>query len=71
MRVFGSVARGDDLPDSDVDLLVDLDPGRTLLDLERLQVAQEDVLGVRVDVATEGILREGVSERTARDVRRP
>ena len=33
IRVFGSVARGDDRPDSDVDLLVDVEPGRTLLDV--------------------------------------
>lgn len=63
VRVFGSVARGEDRPDSDVDLLVDLKPGRTLLDLERLQVALTDLLGVTVDVATERILRDGVSEQ--------
>ena len=33
VRVFGSVARGDDRPDSDIDLLVDVEPGRTLLDV--------------------------------------
>ena len=36
VRVFGSVARGDARPDSDVDFLVDMEPGRTLLDLGRL-----------------------------------
>lgn len=69
VRVFGSVARGEDGPDSDVDLLVDLEPERTLLDLERLRIDLERILEARVDVATERILREGVSDRAARDLR--
>jgi len=36
VRVFGSVARGDDRPDSDIDFLVNLEPGRSLMDLARL-----------------------------------
>ena len=46
LRVFGSVARG--VPDdaSDIDLLVDLEPGRTLLDLEALELAGLGVLGL-------------------------
>ena len=36
IRVFGSVARGDDQPDSDIDFLVNLEPGRSLMDLARL-----------------------------------
>lgn len=51
-RVFGSVARGLDREGSDLDLLVDALPGATLLDLGGLQVALEDLLGVRVDVRT-------------------
>lgn len=51
-RVFGSVARGLDCEGSDLDLLVDALPGATLLDLGGLQVALEDLLGVRVDVRT-------------------
>lgn len=65
LRVFGSVARGDDNPDSDVDLLVDLDPGRGLLDLAELRDALSDLLGERVDVATIELLRPEVAEAAA------
>jgi len=53
VRVFGSAARGDDRPGSDLDLLVDMDAGRTLLDLVALKQDLEDLLGRRVDVVTE------------------
>lgn len=53
VRLFGSVARGDAGPDSDVDLLVELEPGRSLLDLSGLLLDMEDLLGCPVDVATE------------------
>jgi predicted nucleotidyltransferase/DNA-binding XRE family transcriptional regulator len=49
-RLFGSVARGDDGPASDVDLMVDLDPGLGIFTLMRIQDAAEQLLGVRVDV---------------------
>jgi predicted nucleotidyltransferase/DNA-binding XRE family transcriptional regulator len=49
-RLFGSVARGEDGPDSDVDLMVDLCPGLGMFTLMRIQDAAEQVLGVRVDV---------------------
>lgn len=62
VRVFGSVARGDDGPDSDVDLLVDLDAGRGLLDLAELCDTLSDLLGERVDVATLGLLRPEAAE---------
>ena len=51
-RVFGSVARGEDQENSDIDILVDALPGATLLDLGGLQVQLEDLLGVKVDLAT-------------------
>ncbi|WP_326544081.1 nucleotidyltransferase family protein [Pseudorhodoferax sp.] len=51
-RVFGSVLRGSDHEDSDLDLLVDALPGTTLFDLGGLQVELEDLLGVRVDLLT-------------------
>lgn len=54
VRVFGSVARGEDRPDSDVDLLVQMDPGRSLLDLVAIWQDIEDLLGCRVDVVTDG-----------------
>lgn len=51
VRVFGSVARGQARPDSDVDFLVDFDPDRTVLDLSGLILDLEKTLGRRVDVA--------------------
>jgi uncharacterized protein len=51
-RVFGSALRRNDRADSDLDLLVDALPGTTLFDLGGLQVALEELLGVRVDVLT-------------------
>ena len=50
LRVFGSVARGDARPDSDVDFLVDFEPGRSVLDLSELILDLEELLGRRVDV---------------------
>jgi len=49
-RIFGSVARGEAGPGSDVDLLVDLEDGRTLFDLAGLRADLEDLLGTPVDV---------------------
>jgi predicted nucleotidyltransferase len=64
VRVFGSVARGEAGPDSDVDFLVDLEPGRTLLDHGQLQADLENLLGCRVDVITDrGLLRSHVRAR--------
>jgi predicted nucleotidyltransferase len=57
VRVFGSVARGSDHPDSDIDLLVDLDPGARPFDLISLGCDLEDELGVKVDVGTPESLR--------------
>ena len=56
VRLFGSVLRGEDRPDSDIDLLVDLEPSRTLLDRIALKQDLEDLLGRRVDVLTEKAL---------------
>jgi predicted nucleotidyltransferase len=67
VRVFGSVARGDEREDSDVDFLVRLDRGRTLLDLARLEAAFETLLGRRVDVVTEASLRESVRAAALRE----
>ncbi len=57
VRVFGSVARGDARPDSDLDILVDLEPGRSLFDLGGLLYDLQALLGVEVDVVTEKGLR--------------
>ena len=53
IRIFGSCARGDDRPGSDLDLLIDLEEGRSLLDLIAIQQDLEDLLGRKVDVVTE------------------
>lgn len=63
VRLFGSVARGEAGPDSDLDLLVELDKGRSLLDHAGLVIELESILGCRVDVATEQGLRPRVRER--------
>lgn len=54
VRVFGSVARGTGSGASDLDLLVAMEPGRSLLDLVALNQDLEGVLGRPVDVVTEG-----------------
>ena len=53
VRVFGSAARGEADEGSDVDLLVDFEPGRSLLDHAALVVDLEELLGRKVDVVTE------------------
>jgi uncharacterized protein len=59
LRVFGSVARGEEQPGSDVDLLVDLPPGLGLFGLGRVQAALEAIVGTRVDlVPAEGLKPE-------------
>jgi predicted nucleotidyltransferase len=67
VRVFGSVARGKDTAASDIDLLVDLDPDRTLMDLGGLLMELQTLLGRPVDVATEAMLRPHVREQALRD----
>jgi predicted nucleotidyltransferase len=60
VRVFGSLARGEEGPSSDVDFLVDLDAGRTLLDLAGFRHDAEQILGGPVDVATPDMLKERI-----------
>lgn len=67
VRVFGSIARGDARPDSDVDFLVDLEPGRSLFDLGGLLMDLQDLLGCSVDVVTERGLRERIRERVLQE----
>ena len=62
-RVFGSVARGEDRPDSDLDILVDALPGMTLFDLGGLQEELSAHLECRVDVVTSAGLRPRIKER--------
>jgi predicted nucleotidyltransferase len=63
VRVFGSTARGEAGPQSDIDLLVDVEPGRTLLDLIGFEQDLEEVLGCSVDVLTDAGLSPYLQER--------
>lgn len=63
VRVFGSVLHGDDRPDSDVDLLVEVEPGRSLLDIIGLEQELEGLLGRRVEVLTDGGLSPYLEQR--------
>jgi len=67
VRVFGSVARGDADEDSDIDVLFDLEPGRSLLDLGGLWADLNDLLAGRVDVVTVNGLRERIRERVLKE----
>ncbi len=63
VRLFGSVVRGEAGPSSDVDVLVDMEPGRSLLDLGGLLMDLQDLLGCKVDVVTAKGLRERIRDR--------
>lgn len=58
LSVFGSVARGDDGPDSDIDFLVDFEPGASLIDLMQIQDELESLLSCTVDVVSLGGLKD-------------
>ncbi|MGI8434112.1 MAG: nucleotidyltransferase family protein [Nocardioidaceae bacterium] len=66
-RIFGSVARGDDEPGSDVDLLVDFTDETSLLDEIGLRLALADLLGIEVDVVATDSLKGGMRERVLRE----
>jgi len=67
IRVFGSVARGEADSKSDIDLLVDLEPGRSIFDLGGLLMDLQDLLGQNVDVVTERGLRERIRARVLKE----
>ncbi len=67
VRVFGSVARVEADRESDVDFLVELETGRSLLDLGGLQMELESLLGRRVDVVTVRGLKARIRERVLRE----
>lgn len=63
VRLFGSLVRGESRPDSDVDLIVELEPGRTLMDHVALTQDLEDLLGCRVDVVENQALHWHIRDR--------
>ena len=67
VRIFGSAARREAGPGSDLDILVDMKPGRTLLDLIAIEQDLEDLLGRKVDVLTEGAISPYMREGVLRD----
>lgn len=69
VRVFGSVVRGDAGPTSDLDLLVDMEPGRSLFDIAELKLDLQDLLGCGVDVVTESSLYWLLRRRILREAK--
>ena len=69
VRIFGSVARGEAGPESDIDFLVDMEQDRSLLDSAALLADLEDLLGCSVDVATERALRPRIRQRVLDEAR--
>lgn len=69
VRIFGSVARGENRPDSDIDFLVNLEAGRSLLDLARLLRELNHLLGLPVDVVTEAGLRPRIKPQVLKEAR--
>ena len=67
VRVFGSVARGDEDEESDVDFLVSLEQGRSLLDLGGLFYDLREVMGTDIDVVTENGLRARIRDQVLRE----
>jgi uncharacterized protein len=68
LRVFGSVARGQDRPDSDLDLLADLPPDLSLFGLARAQAELEAIIGTPVDLIPARDLKPGVRARVEHEL---
>ena len=68
-RVFGSVARGEDTCESDLDLLVDARQGATLFDMAALELESERLLGNPVEVITASGLKPRIRRDAERDLR--
>ena len=63
VRLFGSIARGEANPGSDVDILVEWEPGRSLLDHVALMQDLEDLLGMKVDIVTRDALHRYIRDQ--------
>lgn len=69
VRIFGSVARGDDRPDSDIDLLVEYAEGVTLFDVIDIQEKLENHLGRKVDLVTLNSMYGALKDRVLNEAR--
>lgn len=67
VRIFGSLARGEAREDSDIDFLVDMEPGRSLFDLGGLLMDLQNLLAQKVDVVTEKGLRPRIRDRVLKE----
>jgi uncharacterized protein len=67
LRIFGSVSRGDDRPDSDIDILIDQENAWSLVDHVAMMQDLEDLLERKVDLATADALRPGFKDRILQD----
>ncbi len=67
IRVFGSIARGESDSDSDVDFLIELEPGKTLLDIVAMKQDLEDLLLCKVDVVTRKAVSPYIREKIDAD----
>ena len=67
VRIFGSMARGEAGPDNDIDILVNLNPGRSLLDIVAIKQDLEDLLGRKVDVVTEAAISPYIREQVLKE----
>lgn len=63
LRIFGSVARGEDDSQSDIDFLIDMEPGRSILDHASFLVELERLLGCKVDVVSERGIKNRIRDR--------
>jgi predicted nucleotidyltransferase len=69
VRVFGSVARGDATEESDIDLLVEVEAGRSVLDVVGLWLDLQELLGRKVDLLTEGGVSPHLRDRILAEAR--
>jgi predicted nucleotidyltransferase len=69
VRVFGSVARGDATEESDIDLLVEAEAGRSMLDVIGLWLDLQGLLGRKVDLLTEGGISPHLRDRILAEAR--
>jgi len=67
VRVFGSIARGEDDETSDIDLLVEFESGRSLLDHASLWLELQELLGCKVDVVSDRGIKPRMRDRVLRE----